>query len=86
MTFAFTTLASVRVPQYETVVTNAESQSAIPAAPPPAPWRRRLLFWMACTADFLCRVLLILWASLAVHYSNLPWPWLRTVLALLVAG
>ena len=41
---------------------------------------------MACTAGFLCRLLLILWATLAVHYSNLPWPWLRTVLALLVAG
>jgi len=31
---------------------------------------------------FLLRVLLIGWAALSIHYSNLPWPWLRTALAL----
>ena len=30
---------------------------------------------------FLCRGVLIAWATLAIYYSNLPWPWLRLVLA-----
>jgi hypothetical protein len=30
---------------------------------------------------FLCQVLLIAWATLAIHYSNLPWPGLRLGLA-----
>lgn len=42
--------------------------------------------WLACTAGFFCRFILITWAALAIHYSNLPWPWLRAVLALVVAG
>jgi hypothetical protein len=35
---------------------------------------------------FLCRVLLVAWAALAIHYSNLPWPWLRSTLALAFAA
>lgn len=30
---------------------------------------------------FICRVLLVLWATLAIYYSNLPWPALRLALA-----
>lgn len=30
---------------------------------------------------FLCQVLLIAWATLAIYYSNLPWPTLRLALA-----
>jgi hypothetical protein len=29
----------------------------------------------------LVRVLLVAWAALAIYYSNLPWAWLRTALA-----
>jgi hypothetical protein len=35
---------------------------------------------------FLCKVLLIAWAALAIYYSNLPWPWLRILLALAFAA
>lgn len=34
---------------------------------------------------YLIQALLIIWASLAVYYSNLPWGWLRLVLALAFA-
>ena len=30
---------------------------------------------------FLCQGVLFAWATLAIYYSNLPWPWLRLVLA-----
>ena len=30
---------------------------------------------------FLCQAVLIAWATLAIYYSNLPWPRLRLVLA-----
>jgi hypothetical protein len=36
-------------------------------------------------AWFLCQLLLISWASLAIYYSNLPWAWLRVVLAVAFA-
>jgi hypothetical protein len=32
--------------------------------------------------SFLCRAALVGWATLAIYYSNLPWAWLRIVLAL----
>jgi len=35
---------------------------------------------------FLFSALLILWAALAIHYSNLPWAWLRTALAIAFAA
>src|SRR3954453_3799937 len=31
----------------------------------------RFLFWFV----------LVTWSALAIHYSNLPWPWFRTTLA-----
>jgi hypothetical protein len=42
----------------------------------------RLLAWLATALWFLCRALLILWATLAIYYSNLPWPGLRILLAI----
>lgn len=39
------------------------------------------LRWLAVGLWRLCQVLLIAWATLAIHYSNLPWPWARTALA-----
>jgi hypothetical protein len=29
----------------------------------------------------IVQVMLVAWAMLAIYYSNLPWPWLRVVLA-----
>ena len=37
-------------------------------------------------AAFLLRVLALLWASFAIHFSNLPWPWLRTALGFVFFG
>jgi hypothetical protein len=36
-------------------------------------------------AWFFCQLLLIIWASLAIYYSNLPWAWVRVVLAVAFA-
>src|SRR5690348_8233306 len=47
----------------------------------PAPLR-----WLAAGGGFLVRVVLLTWASLAIFYSNLPWPELRLTLALGFAG
>ena len=33
----------------------------------------KLLRWLFAGIGFLCRVLLIGWATLAIYYSNLPW-------------
>jgi hypothetical protein len=46
----------------------------------------RLLGWLAAAVWFLCRAVLILWATLAIYYSNLPWPGLRLVLAIAFAA
>jgi Domain of unknown function (DUF4105) len=35
------------------------------------------LGWVIAGLWFLCRALLIAWATLAIYYSNLPWAWLR---------
>jgi Domain of unknown function (DUF4105) len=39
------------------------------------------LGWLMAGIWFLCRVLLIAWATLAIYYSNLPWAELRLGLA-----
>ena len=36
--------------------------------------------------SFLCQFLLAGWATLAIYYSNLPWAWLRLVLAVAFAA
>ena len=46
----------------------------------------RLLGWLIAGIWFLCRVLLIAWATLAIYYSNLPWAWLRLGLAVAFAA
>ncbi|MGA9123587.1 MAG: DUF4105 domain-containing protein [Pseudolabrys sp.] len=40
-----------------------------------------LLGWLIWVIWFLCQVLLIAWAALAIYYSNLPWFGLRSALA-----
>jgi hypothetical protein len=45
-------------------------------------WFSKLFIWLIAVAGFLCRVLLLAWATLAIYYSNLPWAWLRVVLAI----
>lgn len=55
----------------------------------PSPRRRFFLApfrWLLAVVGVLVRVLLVAWASLAIFYSNLPWPWLRLALALAFAG
>jgi Domain of unknown function (DUF4105) len=51
---------------------------------------RRFLYefsaWLIAGVWFLCRVVLILWATLAIYYSNLPWPGLRLGLAIAFAA
>jgi hypothetical protein len=46
----------------------------------------RLLAWLIEVLWFLCRAVLVLWATLAIYYSNLPWPGLRLVLAIAFAA
>src|SRR5262245_53089391 len=47
-----------------------------------ASWKARALRWLLVPLLFLFLTLLIVWTTLAVYYSNLPWAWLRLVLAL----
>jgi len=46
----------------------------------------RALCWLAAGLWFLCRALLIAWATLAVYFSNLPWAGLRLALAIAFAA
>jgi hypothetical protein len=46
----------------------------------------RLLAWPIAGVWHLVRAVLILWATLAIYYSNLPWPELRLVLAIAFAA
>jgi hypothetical protein len=46
----------------------------------------RLLSYPVAGLWLLCRALLILWATLAIYYSNLPWPEVRLVLAIAFAA
>ncbi|MGZ9273865.1 MAG: Lnb N-terminal periplasmic domain-containing protein [Nitrospira sp.] len=39
--------------------------------------------WLFAAIGFLCRVVLVGWAALALYFSNLPWPWSRSALAIL---
>ena len=41
----------------------------------------RSVTWLVTGLWSLCRVIFITWATFAVYYSNLPWSWLRLVLA-----
>jgi hypothetical protein len=46
----------------------------------------RSLGWLIAGLWFLCRALLIAWATLAIYYSNLPWAGARLGLALAFAA
>ena len=46
----------------------------------------RPVSWLGAGLRTLFQLLLIAWASLAIFYSNLPWPGLRLALALTFAG
>jgi hypothetical protein len=51
---------------------------------PLSPYRgflSRSLGWLVAGVWFLCRVILVAWATLAIYYSNLPWAELRLGLA-----
>jgi hypothetical protein len=41
----------------------------------------RSVTWLITGLWSLCRVALVAWTTFAVYYSNLPWSWLRLVLA-----
>jgi hypothetical protein len=47
----------------------------------PATWISRLLWWALTGLGFFLRILVLAWAGLAIYYSNLPWSWMRLVLA-----
>ena len=44
-------------------------------------WLFKPLGWLLAAIGHLCRVVLVGWGTLALYYSNLPWSWLRLVLA-----
>ena len=45
-------------------------------------WFSKPFVWLLAVIAFLLRVLLLVLATLAIYYSNLPWGWLRLSLAL----
>src|SRR5215469_11350041 len=51
-----------------------------------ASWLYKLLGWLWAGIGFLCKALLAVWAALAIYYSNLPWAWLRLLLAIAFAA
>jgi len=52
------------------------------ATAPGRGWLFTVLAWPARFAWFAVRAFALLWAALAIHYSNLPWAPVRTALAL----
>ena len=44
------------------------------------------LFSLFAGLRVLVQVMIVTWATLAIYYSNLPWPWLRYVLAAVFAA
>jgi len=49
-------------------------------------WFLKPLRWLLAVLGFLFRVLLLAWATLAIHYSNLPWAGIRLALAVAFLG
>jgi len=47
---------------------------------------RRSAGWVGTAIWFLCQVILIAWATLAIYYSNLPWAALRLPMAIAFAA
>src|SRR5262245_61936840 len=56
--------------------------SASQVAPAQRSWFVRIPYAIVRALWFLFRVLLVLWASLVIYYSNLPWFWGRVALSL----
>lgn len=50
-----------------------------------AAWRC-LALATAAVVGFTCKVLVLAWCSLAIYFSNVPWPWLRIVLMITFIG
>jgi hypothetical protein len=46
----------------------------------------KIFSWLVAGLWFICRALLITWGTLAIYYSNLPWPSLRLGLAIVFAA
>jgi hypothetical protein len=44
-------------------------------------WLLTPIRWLFAILGFVLKVAIIGWATLAIYYSNLPWPWLRALLA-----
>jgi hypothetical protein len=44
-------------------------------------WLFKTIGWLLAAIGHLCRIVLVGWGTLALYYSNLPWSWLRLVLA-----
>src|SRR5262249_30645919 len=52
-------------------------------------WKTRLfrpVRWLLTGLGFLGRLLLVVWATLAIYFSNLPWSWLRLAMAVAFAA
>src|SRR6516162_1884447 len=49
-------------------------------------WFSKPFTWLMAVIGFLCRVLLLAWATMAIYYSNLPWSWARLLLAVAFLG
>lgn len=49
-------------------------------------WPRSLLRGLLAALRFVATALLVAWASLAIHFSNLPWAWARSLLAVAFLG
>jgi hypothetical protein len=63
------------MPQAESRLTNALT-----------PWPWKPLRWLLIAIGFLARVVLLVWATLAINFSNLPWAWARLALAIAFAA
>src|SRR5215470_6285134 len=46
------------------------------------PWLLKPIAWLWTGLGFLLGFLVLAWAALALYWSNLPWAWLRVVLAI----
>lgn len=49
-------------------------------------WKTAALGWLSFGAGHLLRALLLIWATLAIYFSNLPWAWARVSLAVIFAA
>lgn len=49
---------------------------------PSSSWLVKLFAWLVAAVGFLLRFLLLAWATLALYWSNVPWRWLRLLLAI----